>query len=239
MGEKNRERNAASIFRTDAVWMKRPRERIDFKRPLTLIVRQLLQLLSVLVMAAFRLQHWKHGGCGQYQRKEGQSRTEDRRNETLSLFLVSARRGKNRANNGNRGVGRLRRPASSWSIQPRPTAIGNVSQACLPCLPVLLPCPCLLAFLPHPRARPSHYRSVSYSNQHASFRISVSLVSWLFRLVLSPPALPKGDSRYTQHQPTPRDMGDRENIFLPLFCTQPVARFIKEEGIGSLPLKAP
>jgi len=84
--EKNRWREKqrakrCTIFRTGTVWMG-IRERIDFKRPLTLIVRQLLQLLSVLVMAAFRLQHWKHGGCGQYQRKEGQSRTGDRRNET-------------------------------------------------------------------------------------------------------------------------------------------------------------
>lgn len=84
--EKNRWREKqrakrCTIFRTGTVWMG-IREHIDFKRPLTLIVRQLPQLLSVLVMAAFRLQHWKHGGCGQYQRKEGQSRTGDRRNET-------------------------------------------------------------------------------------------------------------------------------------------------------------
>lgn len=96
--EKNRWREKqrakrCTIFRTGTVWMG-IREGIDFKRPLTLIVRQLLQLLSVLVMAAFRPQHWKHGGCGQYQRKEGQSRTGDRRNETLPLFLLGARRGK-------------------------------------------------------------------------------------------------------------------------------------------------
>lgn len=135
-----------------------------------LIVRDCL--LLVLVMAAFHSQQEKHGGCGQYQRKEGQRGTGDRRNKTL--LLVGARRGKNRANNGNRGVGRLRRPASSWSIQPRPTAIGNVSQACLACLPAYLPA-CLaslpvLAFLPYPRRDPPCYRSVSYSNQRASSR---------------------------------------------------------------------